>query len=169
MRVPTTKIYRAFAELDDLTDEQCILLMRRVRLRVGTNLGVGFLLTILYVVLLVLTVIAVNAVGMLLDPEGAFGKRHEFLLGFVVMFLGFGIPAAITMGVRDYVLRKRLTSAINYEIDRVRCLACKYILIGQVARDGHVVCPECGARQHLAELGITEADLIPPKAIATPA
>jgi hypothetical protein len=45
----------------------------------------------------------------------------------------------------------------------VRCLDCRYILIGQRADGDAVTCPECGKVNRLLELGIAQEDLIPPK------
>ncbi|XAL98000.1 hypothetical protein OT109_10365 [Phycisphaeraceae bacterium D3-23] len=164
MRIPTTKIYRAFAELDDFTDEQCERLMRRVKLRIGTNVTWNLSLVVLYIVLLFVVLFVLLAVLAGAEIASAYQMGVDAVSVGVVL----GVPAAICLGLRDFVLRKRLVQAIDYAIDRVRCLACRYILIGQVARDEHVVCPECGSRQHLAQLGITEADLIPPEAHAPP-
>ncbi|MEM9415985.1 MAG: hypothetical protein AAGA29_10995 [Planctomycetota bacterium] len=168
MRIPINKVYRAFPELDDYSDEQCERLMRRVQLQQGQSIGINMIIGISFVGLAFLIFITCKVVIASLEIPVHVANRQEdmiLLLGFVTVF---GLPAAVCLFLRDYILRKRLTGAINYAIDRVRCLSCKYILIGQSAKEEHVTCPECGARQHLSELGITEADLIPPETGAAP-
>lgn len=163
MRIPLYKTYRAFPEFDELTEAQCELLMRRVKLRVGTNMGFGCLLVLLYLVLLVIlfwiSLSLVSSMGIELDR---FSGTRADLISIGIVITVFGVPALVCLVLRDTVLRCQLTDAISYEIDRVRCLNCKYILIGQAASGGRIGCPECGASFALGELGITEAELLPP-------
>jgi len=162
MRIPLYKTYRAFSELDDLTDAQCELLMRRVELRIGTNLGVGCLIGLIFLVLLAFSFLVFGLLGEIVYPDQAIPVRYEALYYGLFMLVVFLFPTGITLVIRDTILRRRLTAAIQYEVDRVRCLSCRYILIGQVASGGRIGCPECGASFALGELGITEDDLLPP-------
>lgn len=158
MRIPLYKTYRAFSELDDLTDAQCELLMRRVQLQ----RGVTFAWTLLAVVLFFSLSFIIFHLLQEIDIPVHIMNRHAtwvFAGGFVAVV---GAPLGVIVCVRDVVLRIRLKRAIQYEVDRVRCLSCRYILIGQVAYDGRLDCPECGSTFSLKQLGITEGDLLPP-------
>jgi hypothetical protein len=164
LRIPRRKLYRAFSELDPYSDELCEQFMQRVRVRTsyrGTVTGVS---TIVCIVSLALTC------GTLED----LAQSTERLLGHVVtrqtaelIALGLciamvpGVPALAFLITRDLVLWASLRTIIRQRIDRIRCLSCKYVLLGQRVADGVVTCPECGASNTLAVLGVSAADLIP--------
>ena len=162
MRIPTSKIYRAFEELDEFSDEQCERLMRRVRIDTGATSGmVGFvfLATILvfFTVWFLLYLVPVEFRGL------SMRLRPYFDLDMVIWFLTEAFAVAATgFATRDYILRKHLRAAIELRIERVRCPDCKYILIGQRPRNDMVACPECGTTTSLGALGVTANDLIPP-------
>lgn len=168
MRIPLSKVYRAFPELDRFSDQQCELLMKRVQLQQGTTVGITFLVLVACIVLavglLIITQVALSLMALPVDVA----NRHEqtiLRVGFIVVMVP---PAAMGVVLRDSILRRRLTRALDYEIDRVRCLSCKYILIGQVASAGRIDCPECGSSFALNQLGITEDDLLPPSNLSGP-
>ena len=158
MRILTKRLYRAFPELDRFSDIQCGLLMRRVHLDVAARFivraapllasGVALLLV---VVLLVVTEILVPAQKLFRDADILFG-----------LLASLGLAALAGLLARDLLLRRFLIKAIRLRIDRVRCLSCRYILIGQRPDGDAVSCPECGTTNYLHALGITAADLIPP-------
>ena len=79
------------------------------------------------------------------------------LLGPSRIALLFGLIA------RDILLCRHLRLVIEDKLNRIRCLECKYILIGQSVFHDRVRCPECGHLHTLIELGIVEEDLIPPR------
>jgi hypothetical protein len=159
MRILTRKIYRAFPELDLFSDIQCERLMRRVALNAGARMAVqvtaviGFVGAFFLVIVFLLTT-------EILEPTEKLFTDADVLFFLLCIFL---IPALVGALSRDVVLRDRLIKAIRLRIDRVRCLDCKYILIGQQAESDAVTCPECGRINRLLELGIAEEDLIPPK------
>lgn len=158
MRTPLTKIYRAFAELDRFSEAQCRLLMRRVRLDPGPRALLKVYPVIASVVALVIVAILLAATSFLAWSEGLFRDADIAMALLAVL----GIPAFSGLLIRDMLLRRFLIRAIRLRIDRVRCLGCKYILIGQRAIGDQVTCPECGRANQLGALGITAADLIPP-------
>ncbi len=162
MRIPWSNICRAFPELDHLTDAQCDLLMTRVRLQIGAKQSVRFLLVFVYIISLILSFVLFGSVLRVFYGNEPIPFRHETPVDTLLILCVIGLPAAVVFLLRDAILRRRLKAAIDYEIDRVRCLSCRYILIGQVASAGRIGCPECGASFGLGELGITEADLLPP-------
>lgn len=160
MRIPLNNIYRAFSELDRFTDEECVRLMQRVRLDSGGKLAStasGFLT---YFALLIVLVILAGVIELSMGRMKL--NQYQLLIDLIGLVLIFGLPLLPTLLVRDTVLRRQLTTAIDRHIERVKCLGCSYLLIGQTPRDRTVRCPECGQVHTFEQLGITEQDLIPP-------
>ncbi len=159
MRIPLTKLYRAFSQLDRFSDTQCGLLMRRVRLDRKARLLVWVSPVFAFVLSFVVVVILLVTTDVLAQTEPLF--RDADLLLFLLCVLC--IPAAVALLSRDHLLRRFLVKAIRLRIDRVRCRHCRYILIGQRPIGDEVNCPECGKMNRLRELGVTVDDLIPPE------
>ena len=159
MRIPLTKVYRAFPELDRFSEAQCDLLMCRVRLDPGTRdlpwagPAVVFLGSLLIVALLL------ARTSLLAGTEWLF-RDADVLIALLSVL---GIPPFSALLIRDCLLRLLLLRAVRVRIDRVRCRHCKYILIGQRPLGDLVTCPECGRTNRLRELGVTADDLIPPE------
>jgi ribosomal protein S27E len=159
MRILTRRLYRAFPELDRFSDVQCRRLMRRVQLEAWARGAVTASAIIAFAVAFVLVLALLLATEVFAPAEELFPDA-DVLFFLLCVFL---VPALVGALTRDRVLRRFLIKAIRLRIDRVRCLGCKYILIGQRAEEGAVTCPECGRTNLLLELGIAEADLIPPQ------
>lgn len=166
MRIPTSKIYRAFEELDEFSDEQCERLMKRVQLDRASTTGMAGLVVCVVVVSLFVMGLFLWFMSELLDAQLrvlSMPMRPYFDLDAMVFSIVECITAVASgFLMRDHVLRKNLIAAIQLRIERVRCPNCKYILIGQRARNNMVTCPECGTSTSLGALGVTEKDLIPP-------
>ena len=166
MRIPISKIYRAFPEFDTFTDEQCERFMLRVKLS-GSKQTVPILVGVLVAIITLILSCAVS--GFIYDAvrEGL-GRQSALKLEFVMDLLSLLLPGllAFLLGLfaRDLLLRRHLRLVIEDKLNRIRCLGCKYILIGQTVTNDRVCCPECGRVHHLGELGVVEADLIPPQA-----
>lgn len=164
MRIPKRKIYRAFPELDLFSDEQCERFMRRIEVsglrkevpRTGFLLAAG---STLFFGCFVSGIMLDAYYFTLIRSGDEVVKIFCILLGMLVFL---SLPPMLGLLARDVLLRRNLRSVIHEKLDRIRCLTCRCILIGQVARDGRVTCPECGRVQFLGELGIVEGDLIPP-------
>ncbi|MCP3904632.1 MAG: hypothetical protein GY715_13480 [Planctomycetes bacterium] len=152
MRIPTSKIYRAFPELDHLSDEQCERLLVRTR---NDELPQTFRL---------LVCVAVGSVTLLMSFSlfMTFVRDDGSLSDLVLLVAIPAVPAILTLFTRDVLLRRALRKAITSRIDRVRCPRCRYILIGQRPVDEHVTCPECGNETSLETLGVTVDDLVLP-------
>ena len=161
MRIPLTKLYRAFSELDRFNDIQCDLLMRRVRV----DREARFLIWVSPVVAFVLSFVVI--VVLLVKTDGMAQikplLRDDDLRAFLCVLCISGIPAVVALLIRDHLLRRFLVKAIRLRIDRVRCGDCSYILIGQRPIGDGVNCPECGRVNRLRDLGVTVDDLIPPE------
>ena len=170
MRLPTSKIYRAFSELDGFNDAQCQLLMQRVRLEMSSRQTM--ILAVIGVALAVMLVMwpIMNQILEILkqhNPRWAMAGRDLWRMW--VWTLGVVLPATVAgFYTRDTFMRKLLVRAINVHIERVRCPQCKYILIGQRDHNGSVTCPECGHTTLLHLLGLEPADLIPPDSALAP-
>lgn len=158
MRMPLRKIYRAFPELDRFTDQQCRLLMRRVRLNRATTSSIA-MLTLGTVMLVGLgLLIAGNALDLSARAQ-AWREDGDLLVWMIVLFVP---TSAAAMVVRDFALRHHLTKALRIQLDRVRCPNCRYSLLGLTADGNTVRCPECGEQVRLSALGLTPGDLVPP-------
>lgn len=172
MRVITRKrIYRAFPELDHLSDFQCRQLMRRI------NLSVWRLLIVLAAALVVLicscfvSSIVLEIVGMLVDDlvdplwdDRTFGWVPMVAIGATITVSVF-IPLLLALLARDYMLGVYLKRGMRVYLRHTTCPGCRYQLIGQqVDARGCLRCPECGRQTTLTELGLDDpADLLPPR------
>jgi len=158
MRILTRRLYRAFPELDRFNDLQCERLMRRVHLDAWARLLVRSSAAVVFVTAFVFVLALLNTTDVLAPAEKLF-RDGDILFALLCLL---ALPAFIAALTRDAALRRFLIRAIRLRIDRVRCLGCKYILIGQRCEDGAVTCPECGQINSLLALGIAEEDLMPP-------
>lgn len=167
MRLPLTKIYRAFPELSHLPDEECERVLRRVRLGRRTPVvayvaaavvGVGVWLVVLWELL------RRSGIGVPdLDAE------FERLTVVSAIALG-GSAAAAGLAVllaRDLLLWR----AVRAHIHRARCPKCRQSLLGLPVQqitigpplpgEAWVRCTECGRKLVLMDLGLTPLDLVP--------
>ena len=167
MRIPVSKIYRAFPELDRFSDRECEIFIERVRktekfkaVSWWVALGVAIGVVVCALVQCAVTGLAYRWMeGRLARSVGT-----NVLLG-LSMFMWFSLPTICGLLGRDRFLWKELRHAIWRRIERVRCAQCRYSLLGQRLRGGRIICPECGQSTTLAALGLaSEADLIPPDA-----
>ncbi|HZW06547.1 MAG TPA: hypothetical protein VFF65_05440 [Phycisphaerales bacterium] len=145
MRVPGSKVYRAFPELDRFTDEQCCRFLKAVKrdrwlARIGrvTVIVAVFVATMLGVAVPSVIVISLLGRSGIVTAETNWGMAA--LLAALVLPVLAALLAAFA--ARDLVLRRRLRSVIN---DRGKCASCGYLLLGMpVRQDLVVICPECG-------------------------
>ena len=163
LRMPWSKLYRAFPELDRFTDEECERYERQVRVQ-GKMRRWPVVAAIAGAVLwpLVVRYLAVPLLG----PWRKSGLQDVFpVLLLVSEVLAVALPL---LWVRDALLIR----AIRGRIDNARCAACKHSLLGLpllAPPDGGppgsgmeaVRCPECGSVMVLHVLGLVVADLIP--------
>ena len=165
MRIPLSKIYRAFPEFDAFTDEQCERFMLRIQLS-GAKKTAPILVGILVTLVALIFSCAVTGFVYETVQEGMDRntlREYEFVMDLLSMLLPPVIACGLGLITRDLLLRRHLRLVIEDKLNRIRCLDCKYILIGQVVTRQQVRCPECGRVHFLSELGVVEADLIPPE------
>ena len=165
MRIITQRIYRAFPELDDFTDKQCKLLMQRVRLGKAAHRGMGVSALaagfIAFIPSAGLSFLLFDLLEMFYFDLGL--RRFERFAIATSFLTSLGPTFLSGLVIRDLILRRLLLNALRIRIDKVRCLKCKYILIGQRDHNGAVTCPECGQTTLLKQLGLEPHDLIPPE------
>jgi hypothetical protein len=144
MRLPGSKIWRAFPELDRFNDAQCAAFVRasrRVGLFwtvfgwamnfVGAAAGLGIGIGIIWLV----TKLAGDWLHVQQDSLA-------IATAIVAIVLAAGSSLLSGLMVRDWQLRRRIAWAIN---DRGRCIECRYSLLGlPVDQNLKVICPECG-------------------------
>ena len=165
MRLPLSKAYRAFPELDKFSDERCEAYIRAAmqRRRVASSLfSLGF-----FVIALPLVLIAFSLVVSFIDWIDKVVRRDPNLRTFEALFEGLAVVCAVValatgpvlfLLIRDGWLRW----AIRRQLTTSECPSCRYQLLGLIAECGRVQCPECGTPIDLAELGIAPEDLLPP-------
>ena len=148
MRIPTSKLYRAFPELDPFEDEKCI---RFVRVAQGPWWwrGVRF---ICLVVLWVVTFVGVSwglaegASAILMDSDNwrrTFGPIPEILGLVLCAGAGMAIASVGTLMLRDFLLRRSVRRVLK---GSANCWNCGYGLLGlPVSSERTITCPECGS------------------------
>jgi hypothetical protein len=165
MRLPFTKVYRAFAEFDALSDEECERYVRHVRAHGPWQYQLLPLITTLVLVFSwpvgwwVLSD-QIRMDGWLLVPDSHDGR--VILLAVTTVF----VPAMTGLLLRDLAL----WWGVKDEVNRARCPKCRQSLLGvpvqEVGLGGDpakrfIRCPECGRSYMLLDIGITPRDLIP--------
>ncbi len=146
MRLPASKVYRAFPELDRFSDEQCEHFL--VAARRGRRQRVGRFVLQLLALLIALAVGAgaywgLTRVTVLNPTRIGSGTIADVVFG-IALVLELGAGGLAWLLAKDRLLRGRIRRVLN---TRGSCAACGYVLAGlPVSADGHVTCPECGYR-----------------------
>lgn len=136
MRLPLSKVYRAFPELDRFDDAACRAFVSDVsRQHWWSALRTAIFSTVIAVLL---ALGGLTLIGTEMARRDSALTQWAELAGLVAVFVG---PIVFGMAMRDWWLRRRLQE----RIDASRCFACNYSLIGMPAGDAGVCCPECGA------------------------
>jgi len=165
MRLPFTKVYRAFAEFDSLSDEECERYVRHVRAQQRWQ----------YQVLPVLTAIVL----VLVWPVAWTQLSRQFTLSDWIPLPNsqdarvvlLGVTTVLVPALAGLVLRDlALWWGVRDEVNRARCPKCHQSLLGvpvqEIGLGGDpakrfIRCPECGRKYMLLDIGITPRDLIP--------
>jgi DNA-directed RNA polymerase subunit RPC12/RpoP len=161
VRIPASKVYRAFPEFDRFDDQRCEAYIAYMNRSPGNYLNaVKIVLALLGVVgVLVWVGISVtwgdhlsrwlrpNTPRVLLDSMWLVCTGALVLVGCLVIALGL-------LSVRDAHMR----SVLQRQLRGVRCQMCSYSLLGMPVMDGVVQCPECGDKFTIALRGLREED-----------
>jgi len=148
VRIPLSEPWRAFAELDRFSDEQCRAYVAAVNQERRASRAFSRVCSVAAFLFIV-------PIGAIVGD--AFAPR--VLDPRPVALVCALFPSLISMLlIRDLWLR----GALRKHLLAAHCPACRYILLGLVVHDGAVQCPECGKRIVLSELGLTPESLIAP-------
>jgi hypothetical protein len=163
MRIPLSKVYRAFRELDQFTDEQCQGYVARAMQKRRASMG-GFVFAGVFLCPAVFTL---SMVATLAGQDAALGSsariwilRHwlDVPIEYAAKVVPFVAATLVALVLRDVWLR----SAIRKELNRSTCPRCEYQLLGLPVQSGQVMCPECGHRTRIDLLGLRPEDLAMP-------
>jgi heme exporter protein D len=153
MRLPLSKIYRAFPEFDPFPDSECERYLRSAYEQARFRIGCVPLL-VLVVAMPVYGALLSAAVGLLVYMGFEVGAKHLFVplaLGCSVV----AVPAVLALVARDMVLR----SVLRDRLRTARCPNCQFSLLGLPVADDATRCPECGMMIQLRAHNLTARDL----------
>ncbi|MEM1354457.1 MAG: hypothetical protein AAGH88_06185 [Planctomycetota bacterium] len=167
MRLPLSKPWRAYPELDAYSDEQCRYLLNRAK-RAWPKLRVGLVLQRWIANVLMLGYVAL--VGLCVSPIAVWFNKQigeptnavEDVLYFVPIFVLILIALSPLLVIQLWFYQRKIHAVLADRLELSRCPGCRYPLIGQRTVNGVVTCPECDRGCLLIELGLTEEDLLPP-------
>lgn len=154
MRLITSRVYRAFPELDRYPDDRCIRFVNAAKR--------GLFRRALHVILIGPVAIATGCglfagILYLIDwiwPDSLLRAETQTLPWLTILFILFilmcgALGAAAGFVVRDVLLRRRVRYVLR---TRGVCASCRYGLVGLPVESGNVVvCPECGFETEVDE------------------
>ena len=158
MRVPLSKVYRAFPELDRFSDEQCQGWQRLANdywpwKRLAVSIAIVAAFPAVFVVTAIVIGVFAAATGLTLQRAGQTTDLFVPLILGVPILMG----ALASLGIRDWWTRRCLRRFID---DRL--CGCGYSLLGlpeEPQTQGVAVhCPECGVWHRVdSRTGLTTA------------
>lgn len=160
MRLPLSKVYRAFPELDRFSDEQCERFVERAKNDYpGSRLGVALLALGVIVAVIVALSIPERMLWAVWSQRFTGRLEREQALDLVVALSAWFYALLFCLGM--LIARDRwLIRTITLRVHQTSCPSCRYSLLGLVVDNGVIVCPECAAPFFLADHGMTAEDLI---------
>ena len=159
MRMPTSKVWRAFRELDPFPDDQCRNFVRAARGGIiRTFFGIALSWAAGLATVAAGAGLGVGLASSYITPEGRVLGTGEIIIGCTTLLFLF-VAGVVGLFMRDWLLRRRLRRVLN---ERGVCPACRYSLLGLPVPEGlKVACPECGhviqVDPALGELSLDEA------------
>lgn len=160
MRIPYSKVYRAFPELDAFSDGECrtfVQLAQRER-------AVGLLSTAMGAVVVAVCVgamagyVAWTGLSLVLG-EADLRPLNDVRFGAYVSLTGFAAIFFASLSglvIRDLWIRW----AIARRLGVARCSRCNYSLLGLSVIEDRVKCPECGTVVCLSDRGLKPVDIL---------
>lgn len=153
MRLPLVKLHRAFPELDRFSDAQCRDMIHRV---VARNHFITFAVSMIAVLCCIGVFAAIMWPGVSLARRFLAPMQQDPVLGVIMLVAAIaGLIASFL--IRDLFVRRSITSWIL----SARCEGCRYSLIGLVAMNSVIRCPECGCDNDLKARGVDPETLVP--------
>ncbi|HYE62726.1 MAG TPA: hypothetical protein VD997_12090 [Phycisphaerales bacterium] len=163
MRIPGTKVWRAFPELDRFSDAECERFVERATAEhQGSKSGV-MALGCLGLVIAVPLVIWLGVAAWSAFSPAFFGGMRKSDLDVVEDIAKTAFIAFLALGcsLTMLVVRDRwLIHTITRKVQKAACAGCGYSLLGLQPDHGVVVCPECSTPLHLRDAGLSEEDLM---------
>lgn len=167
MRLISTKIWRAFPELDQYDDATCRRYIARARQIRRTGLHQTAILFSLVASLAFAITLAsphyytLEWVAKQFMANDKVDVMTDTLLNLLVFVSFIWVPALTGLIVRDRLLHR----CLRRHLDGAICPECRYSLIGlEIFGPGampRVRCPECGEEVKLNQHSLTEADINP--------
>ena len=159
MRLPFSRIYRGFPELDKFSDEECCAYIARARAKHKPSLRVAMACAVpvsTAVSLIVLTLMIAAAGWVRAMQPSTLRNKLEVAFDLATPIVVIPVGAVIILLMYDFWLRW----AIRKDLIRAVCPRCGYSLLGLNVVDASVVCPECGDAIRLTNIGLTPADVL---------
>jgi hypothetical protein len=162
VRVPISKVYRAFPELDRFDDGQCELFVHQASRGSLRRRAVAAAMQVLAASCAFMAWMFAFAVGRAIVSGLHLRGAAEGIatLGGIVGFVL--VPALAALIARDVWLRR----SIRARLVSARCPGCEYSLLGLPVTMGVAVCPECGEQLDLERMGLTPKDLMATDGVA---
>ncbi len=174
MRIPTSKIYRAFPEFDRFDDSTCERYIRAMSAAPGQFVRrwaerlAWLVASVIAVALGVLT--GLYVIGRVFDISSTLPDAVVLVLTAVSLFLACTAGPLVVLVIRDTVLRRRIAAQLTL----TKCPACRYNLLGVPLQEslhgadgdgesgggGGVICPECGFVTVFADIAPETAEAI---------
>lgn len=157
MRLPISKVYRAFPELDAFDDAACRRYVQLANEQFGTSKSGWIALG-----LIIAFAIALPGAAFLpvlcdrADQKLMWKVDPAYTLGGLYMAVVLLMAFTPLLLLRDAWLKR----AILEKLRLARCPRCSYSLLGLAVKDGAVTCPECATPFVLSERGMRPEDLI---------
>lgn len=158
MRLPYSKIYRGFPDLDPFSDEVCEGYINDVRRQQSFLVQIYHAMAIVLMIIVGLPVSGAIA-GLVFEGIRAWVGPHSLLAeraGLVTLGVCLFASGIACLSFRD----RGLLKAIRARLAGAQCPGCGYSLLGLVVSSGMVQCPECGKVENLADRGLTAADIL---------
>jgi hypothetical protein len=150
MRLPTSKVYRAFPELDQFSDAQCLAFVRLA----NHDVSKAFVRFLLYVITGAVVAFVSGAVLIAILAEW----QPSLMFGACFLLVGVTAPTGVALlALRDALLRDRIRRVFTL---RGSCAGCSYALVGLPLGEagtngkGEVRCPECGLARAIEQADI---------------
>lgn len=165
MRLPISRVYRAFPELDRFPDHVCERYVAQARYKAWrSKIAVALLAMLSVPVMFLVTLFLLMQVGELFH-KNAIRSSTSIWPVLIVLVLSTAAAILTPLCIRD----RWLIWAVRKQIGGTGCPRCGYQLIGLTIDNGRVRCPECGFTESLVNLNLTPADLLAPGESAVPA
>ncbi len=152
MRLPLSKVYRAFPEFDAFPDEECERYIRYAYRQ--AQYRIGCIPVIVGAAVFAVWGPILTVIANLLGPSFRPGGTSDWIVVILVVS-AFAVPGIAGLLMRDRVLLR----VLHDRIKTARCPQCQFSLLGLPVTKGAARCPECGMHIALHKHNLTAEDL----------